>query len=143
MPEISINNLTKSSIDNDLVERVIKKVLKGEKVEGSVSIAFVGERRIRHLNDKYRGKNRVTDVLSFSGAEAEFKDFFKQDIGEIIICLKQVRKNAEQDKVSFKKELIHILIHGCLHLLGYDHKEPKQEEKMKAKEQKYLGAIYV
>ena len=114
---IGINNLTNSKIDEGFLKRVAKKVLKGENKEGiDLSIALVGQTRIRKLNKKYRGKNRATDVLSFGN-----------DLNEIVICLREVKK----------QELARVLIHGILHLLKYKH-----SKKMQKKEEIYGKAIY-
>ena len=123
---IEINNLTASSVDEEFLKGVAKKVLKGEKKkEIDLSIAFVGEARMRKLNKKYRGKNKVTDVLSFGN-----------ELNEIVICLREVKKNAKKYNSTFKKELARVLIHAILHLLGYEH------EKMQEKEEYYAKAIH-
>ena len=78
---------------------------------------------IRELNRKYRQKNKATDILSFQYGNA----------GEIVICLKEVKKNARRFQSTFKKELARVLIHGILHILGYSH------QTMPGKENFYLG----
>ena len=130
---IEINNLTASSVDENFLKEVAKKVLMGEnKAEGELSIAFVGQGRMRELNKKYRGKNRVTDVLSFLG----------DGLGEIVICAREVKKNAKKYKSTFKKELTRVLIHGILHLLGYEHdKSATEKDKMSKKEEYYLSFL--
>lgn len=133
---IEINNLTTSKIDENFVKGVAKKVLKEEnkkekKKEIDLSIAFIGEARMRKLNKKYRGRNRVTDILSFG-----------QGLNEIVICLREVKKNAKRFKSTFKKELARVLIHGILHILGYEHEKNEAEaERMKGHEKYYLSQI--
>ena len=96
-----------------------KKVLKEEnKKELELSIALVGQARIKGLNKKYRKKDKPTDVLSFSYGDA----------GEIVICPEEVRKNAEKYHSTFKKELDRVLIHGIWHLLGYNHREMQKKQ---------------
>jgi len=129
--KIEINNLTGHSIDKEALKKIAQKVLEEEKEKKDLSIAFIGPGKIRKLNKQYRGKNRVTDVLAFSGEE-----FF---LGEIVICPKEVAQNAEKFGQSFKKELSLCLIHGVLHLLGYNHEISKEKaKKMKEKENYYL-----
>lgn len=130
---IEINNLTAGLIEEKFLKRVAEKILKGEKQgKKDLSIALVGQGRIRELNKKYRGKNRVTDVLSFS----------YDNLGEIVICPKEVKKNAKGFKSTFQKELIRVLIHGILHLLGEDHEKSEQEaKKMREKEDFYLSQV--
>jgi len=130
---ISVNNLTKAVIDENLLKGVAKIVLKGENVgrDKELSIVLVKGAEIKNLNKKYRKKNQTTDVLSFEG---------DKELGEIVICPEEVKKNAEKIGSTFKKELIFVLIHGILHLSGYDHELSKAEsEKMKIKEDKYLS----
>jgi len=123
---IEINNLTTNPVDEEFLKGLVKKVLEGEnKEEAGLSIALVGQGRIRELNKKYRGKNRATDVLAFPG----------DGLGEIVICLREVKKNAKRYRSNSEKELARVLIHGILHLLGYDHEKSEQAaEKMREKE---------
>ena len=121
---IEVNNLTTNKVDKEFLKGLAKKVLEDEnKKIMDLSIALVGQGRIRELNKKYRGKNKVTDVLSFQYDKS----------GEVIICLREVKKNVKKFSSTYKKELARILIHGILHILGYDH------EKMKKKEVRYLS----
>ncbi len=127
---IEINNLTVASVDYDFLRKIAKIVLNKEKRKLDLSIALVGPARIKELNKKYRKKNKTTDVLSFS------YDTF----GEIVICLREVRQNAKKFGFSFEEELARVLIHGILHLLGYEHEKSKKEaEKMEKKENYYLN----
>lgn len=130
---ISVKNLTKIAIDENLLKGVAKIVLKGENIgrDKELSIVLVKGAEIKRLNKKYRKKDQTTDVLSFEG---------DKELGEIVICLEEVKKNAKEIGSTFKKELIFVLIHGILHLSGYDHELSKVEsEKMKIKEDKYLS----
>lgn len=145
--EIEINNLTKIEINQKNLKRIAIEVLKKEKNRNkNFSIAFIGANRMRKLNKEYRNKNRVTDILAFPENEIEFgKSYPKRlkktrNLGEIVICLREIKKNSKRLKISFKEELNRVLIHGILHLLGYDHeKEIKEVLKMKMKEEKYLN----
>ena len=150
---IEINNLTAGPVDEKFLKRVAEKVLKGEnKEETGLSIVLVGEGRMRKLNKKYRGKNRGTDVLAFS-EKSEIKNqkskikFIKPleaklGLGEIVICLREVKKNAKKYASRFEKELVRILIHGILHLLGYEHEKSEIEaKKMKEREEYYFSQI--
>lgn len=145
---IEINNLTTVSINEDFLKKIAKKVLEGEKArkEVNMSIALVGPGRIKKINKRYRGKNRITDVLSFSEFKIELGQFKvgdlkkTRDLGEIIICLREVKKNAKKYKLEFETELARVLIHGVLHLLGYDHeKSGKEAKEMEEKQNYYLS----
>ena len=133
---IEINNLTNFAVDKKFLTGVAKKVLKGENKEiENISIAFVSSEEIKKLNQKYRKKNSPTDVLSF-GKSLDFLSPSKlvggkSDIVEIIICPEFVKKNGDK--------LEKMLVHGILHILGYDHeKSKKQAEEMEKKQEKYL-----
>lgn len=159
---IEINNLTAISVDEGFLRKVSEKTLRGEKIGKKIelSIALIRPGRMKTINSKYRGKNRATDVLAFPESQ---KDKISQarkvkSLGEIIICLSEVKKNAriftpleitgagEKRKEiksltgfnsTFKEELARVLIHGILHLLGYDHEKNKQEAKIMRKKEKY------
>lgn len=119
---IEINNLTNFDIDKKLFTGIAKKVLLGEnKGTIAISIAFVAKSEMQKLNKKFRGKDKPTDVLSFEG------------INEVVICPEAVKEN---------KEMLKVLIHGILHLCGYDHEKSKKEaERMEKREEKYLKFI--
>jgi len=129
---IEINNLGSGRASKESLKRVSEVVLKGEKSKISLSIVLLGSGAIKKLNRKYRKKNKPTDVLSFQyGGE-----------GEIAICLFEVKRNAKRFKSTFKKELKRVLIHGILHLFGYDHdKSEKEAKKMIEKENYYLKIL--
>lgn len=125
-----VNNLTKKKVEEAYLKRVAKTVL-GRKKMG-LSIVLVGQARIKELNKEYRRENKATDVLSF----------FYGDSGEIVLCPAIINDNARRYKVNFEKELTRILIHGILHLLGYDHKRRGEKKLMAKKEEYYFSKIY-
>ncbi len=147
---IEIRNLTETSVDKEILKKAAQKVLKEEYKKTPIynlSVVLVKKKTIRELNKKYRGENKLTDILSFSAKSHTKQKFIlpeeierKNNLGEIIICPRVVKKNAEKFNLTFKKELTKILIHGVLHLLGYNHKKSKKEaELMKKKEEYYLS----
>lgn len=143
---IEINNLTGDSVDQDHIRKIVSFVLKEENSDQNLSIAFVGEGRMRKLNKMYRGKNKVTDILSFPESKILFKKFKvgprqeSEGLGEMVVCLREIKKNAKRFKSAFLKELTLILIHGTLHLLGYDH-EKETDNQMEEKQNYYLNKI--
>jgi rRNA maturation RNase YbeY len=146
---IEINNLTTNPVDEGFLKKVAKIVLEGEKQEiRELSIALVGQGKMRELNKKYRRKNRVTDVLAFPEIKV-LKEKFKvgpaqrtQGLGEIVICLREVKKNAKKFGSNFEAEFARVLIHGILHLLGYDHEiSPEKAKAMEEKQERYLSQI--
>ncbi len=138
--EISITNLSGIHINRDFVKKVSFLVLDGIDKD-DVSIVFSDSEFIKEINKKYRNKDKVTDVLSFPESVKGFKGV-SSSLGEIIICPLQLKQQAKEQGVSFKEELARILIHGLLHLLGYDHEISKKEEiKMKEREEYFLSLV--
>ncbi|MFZ5559531.1 MAG: rRNA maturation RNase YbeY [Patescibacteria group bacterium] len=120
---LEINNLTPSRIDKKFLKKIAGRVSKLVKFKiPELSVVIVSGARMKSLNRKYRGRNRVTDVLAF-------------DYGEIILCLSQAKKQAKKLSHSLKKELAILLIHGILHLVGYNDKTKRNYNKMVKKEE--------
>ncbi len=130
---IEVNNLTAIRLDKVFLKKIAEKVLIGENKQGlELSIVLVCQNKIKELNKKYRRRNKSTDVLSFGYGDSD----------EIVICLQEIKKNAKKFGSTFKKELVRVLIHGILHLLGYDHeKSGKEVQIMKKRESHYLSKV--
>lgn len=126
---IAINNKTKHRIPRARLEAVAKHVLKLRKVNKDISIACVGKSEMKKLNASYRKKNYPTDVLSFP-------DDSKDYLGEIIICMEVAKSDAQELKITLLEELEILLVHGIVHLLGYDHITDQEAQKMEQLEKK-------
>ncbi len=98
-------------------------------------MVFVGEEEIRKLCREFRGEDRITDVLSFPYSEGE------EVVGDIVICLPQARRQAEEAGWSLAEEVALLCIHGTLHLLGHEDKTPQGRERMRRKERKALRLL--
>lgn len=153
MKMIEIANLTTKEFDEKKFQEIAEKVLGGEgRREASFSLALLGPGRMRKINKRYRGKNRVTDVLSFPALKFDLTKPFSittrevrkaEGLGEIVICPSVVKKNAERLNLDFEQELGRVLVHGLLHLLGYDHEKGEPEaERMREKERGYLKNFF-
>jgi probable rRNA maturation factor len=127
---VEVVNGTRTAIDDELVARLVATVLEEEGVRGAeVAVTFVGERRMRDLNREHRGKDEVTDVLSFPleeadeepGAAAEGEGGPPRLLGDIVICARRALRQARADGLPPAFELAVLLAHGTLHLLGHDH----------------------
>ena len=127
---VNVSNLTDVKISKNIFKKIGKIVLEEEGQKKEVSTVLVNSDIIERLNSQYRKKNKVTDVLSFEGQGDE--------LGEIVICLEEVKKNSKADKSYFEKELATVFIHGLLHLLGYDHESKKDFNRMILKQNYYL-----
>ncbi len=88
--------------------------------EGTFSVAFVSDRRMRELHKFFRGKDSTTDVLSFPQEPDEFEPDNK-NLGDIVISVEQAEKQAAENGLSLESEIKQLILHGLLHLCGYDH----------------------
>lgn len=107
------------------LQEVLDACAKGLKLkkEAVVSIAFVSPGQMKKLNNQWRGKNYVTDVLSFELGEGIMK-------GEIILSYEKAQKQAREMGHSTRDELWFLIVHGVLHVWGHDHETPKDAKKM-------------
>lgn len=86
----------------------------------SAVIAFVSDKKMRELNKDFRGKNSTTDVLSFPFEADEF-DADENNLGDIIISAEQAERQSKENNLDFETEIKQLILHGILHLCGYDH----------------------
>lgn len=102
-----------------------------------LSISIVGDRTIQQLNRQYLGKDRPTNVISFSLQEGEFGHINRYTLGDVIVSADTAAREAEEGGVAPYARLVFLLLHGILHLCGYDHERSGAEEaaRMEAKEQ--------
>jgi len=97
----------------------------------NVSLVFIDDRRMRILNRQYRRKTGTTDVLSFEGGGPD-------DFGEILISVPQARRQAKEYDHSLRSEIELLIVHGLLHLAGYDHHRPTDRIRMQRRERQLL-----
>lgn len=107
-----------------------------EKKNKRVSIAFVSEKEMRALNKAYRGKDSVTDVLSFTLEEDDL-------VGELILSYEQAVRQAVQMKHTTRNELGFLIVHGMLHLYGYDHETAADAKKMFPRQERILKSLKI
>ncbi len=108
-----------------------------------VGVRFVDDTEIRGMNRVYRGIDRATDVLSFPMYEAgeEIEEEEEILLGDIVISLERAQKQSEDYGHPLEREVFYLLVHGLLHLAGYDHMEAEDKEKMRAREEALLAKI--
>jgi len=94
--------------------------------EGELSILFVDDQRIQQLNREYRRKDRPTNVLSFSMREGEFAQVSPELLGDVVISVDTTASEAEKAGISLGAHMTWLLIHGILHLFGFDHEQSEQ-----------------
>lgn len=124
--KVTISRKVAAGVGDAWIRKVITETLHSAKVRWSVEIgvALVGNAEMRRLNRQYRGKDKTTDVLSFGMGGPD------EPLGDIIISVPQIRRQARENDVSTKREFSMMLAHGVLHLLGHDHVKPKDAGKM-------------
>lgn len=110
----------------------------GSQIE--VSVLLTSDDRIRQLNKQFRGQDKATNVLSFSQYENEkFNPQAPVALGDIILSYQTIEREAREQDKSFEHHYMHMLIHGLLHLIGYDHIEPNEAEEMEKLEIRILN----
>ena len=111
-----------------------------DEAEAEVCIALVGDTKMRRLNRTYRNKDRTTDVLAFAYREAGFG--VAPLLGDVVISVPTARRQAKACSHSLDAELLRLLIHGVLHLVGYDHEQSRQQaRRMERKETELLDIL--
>ena len=135
-------------LGRDTAERlaeVARLVLRSEGApEGAeVALVIVGDDKIRELNRRYRGVDRPTDVLAFAAGEGEAfpaPPGAPCPLGDLIVSYPMAAAQASERDRSVDDELALLVVHGCLHLLGYDHASEDERERMWARQDALLGA---
>lgn len=121
---------------------VVSFVGKKLQVTGEVSVHLIGDARMKTLNFLYRRKDSPTDVLSFAAQEETFPipgDY--KDWGDIFLDVDYIRRQATRCGVSYKEEMLRMLIHGILHILGYDHMTKKDAAIMFPLQENFLKEV--
>lgn len=146
--EVSAEEKFRGLVDEGWVTGIAGHVLEAEGVAPplEISIVFTDSETVQKLNRDYRGVDEPTDVLAFYMLPRQGDDFsfvLPPDsithLGEIIISYPQAVEQAKEQGHSVEQELALLIIHGILHLLGYDHEQPEEEAKMRAREKELLA----
>ena len=133
-----------------LMKQAGELCLKNEGLEYSdetteVSLSFVSPEEIREINREYRDKDAVTDVLSFPqyNDQDEIREEVYACLGDVIICPERAREQAEEYGHSYTREMVYLMVHSMLHLLGYDHMEEDEKAVMREREEAVMNQIGV
>jgi rRNA maturation RNase YbeY len=139
MAEVDVTNQTPFPVSADGVAGAVSAVLDSERVNGAVDVAFLPVETMAELNERYRGVAGATDVLSYPGGvegdgwpeppDVDLAPF----LGDVLICPAVAQRHSREDGLALGKEILHLLVHGTLHLLGYDHEVDEGE--MQAREE--------
>ncbi len=134
---LDFNKRVKCPWTESEVEKVFSLIQKKIKVSGELEVNIVGDKEIKNINFRYRGLNKVTDVLSFAWQEEKL--IKTASLGQIYICYPQIVRQAKEVKVSAKEEFARMLTHGFLHIMGYDHEEKKDATRMFKIQEEIVG----
>lgn len=124
-----VNRQRKVPVDVERWQRFTAKALKVVPAEDGVgvTVAFVSDRRMRELNRMWRRKVGTTDVLSFPAAQSEFEMAEGASLGDVVISVEQAARQAREHGLGFEEEVSQLILHGLLHLCGYDHETDEGE----------------
>jgi probable rRNA maturation factor len=138
------NNQIKFKIEKHKIRGTVYRIFKilGCK-DKEISVFFTDDDNIKKLNNKYLEKNKPTNVLSFSLREGDYGDVNPQVMGDVVISVDTAQKDAQKGNLSFEQEIDFLLIHGILHLLGFNHENSSKEEanEMRKKEKELFNKI--
>jgi probable rRNA maturation factor len=116
----------------------LSRVLPGSAM--GVTIAFVSDRAMRELNRLWRHKPGTTDVLSFPAEQDEFEKVEGPRLGDVVISVEQATRQAKENGLTFDQEIAQLILHGLLHLCGYDHSTDNGEmDRLELRLRKKLG----
>lgn len=134
----------------DFIENVLEECFKEENLNNTklyVNILLTNSKNIRTINKEHRNIDKETDVLSFPMFEKdEIKNINSENVdvlGDIVISIEQVKKQAEEYEHSFDRELAYMLVHGFYHLMGYDHMNEGDKKEMRSKEENVLNNLKI
>ena len=139
--DIIVNEIKRGGLNSTQIKKVVNFLSKKErKIKGEVEINIVDNKEIKKLNKIYRGINSPTDVLSFAWQEEKsLKN--SNFLGQIYLSAKQIKIQSKEYKVSEKEEFVRMLVHGLMHLIGFDHQKEREAKRMFQKQESYLKEI--
>jgi probable rRNA maturation factor len=125
-------------LSSALVRRVVRSVLEGERRPALVSVTFLGRDAMRRLNAEHKGRDEPTDVLAFA-----MTDGAGNTVGDVYICPWIARREARARGLPLREELIRLVVHGTLHVLGRTHPEgpARTKSSMWRRQERYVGAL--
>ncbi len=140
MVTLQVKRSVKLPLDNSLLVRAAEATLDIATPDSEVSIVVGNDVLLKQLNRKYRGLDTTTDVLSFPSGEID-PDTHQEYLGDVIISLPRAEAQAVTEGHPLADELQLLVVHGVLHLLGYDHLDPVDKVRMQAAQNKILSAL--
>lgn len=142
--DVRVADAAHSVVNDAFVGRILSAAAEQIAVHGEVSVSFVTDEEIHDLNRTWRNVDRSTDVLSFPMEEEEddvASDAAPRLLGDIVISLPTARRQADEYGHSLEREVGFLLVHGFLHLNGYDHETPADEQRMFSLQDEVLDSV--
>lgn len=138
------NGQRKLKVDSRGLKNQVGKILRALGCQDKeISILLVSDARIRKLNHQYRNIDQHTDVLSFPQQEGEGVRFNSHLLGDVVVSAETARRQGLEHRLSLEEELVLLLIHGILHLLGYDHeRSAKEAGRMRRKTRELFQMVF-
>ena len=125
-----------------MVRKIAKETLNAlGSPDGELSLCFVSDQEITELNEKHLGRPSPTDVLAFSMREGDFSEINPTLLGDVVISVETAEKQANAKRHSLEEEFCLLLIHGILHLFGYDHEISGHQARVMKKKEKHLLSL--
>lgn len=142
MKILTTDRQTAIDIDLSRAERSLGAILKALGEENrEISLIFVDDAGITDINREYLGRNYPTNVIAFSMNEGAFGNINPTLLGDIVISTETALRDAQAGDLPFEDEIDYLMIHGTLHLLGYDHEQPAEAEAMGKKEKEVFFTL--
>ncbi len=148
--QVFLNKEQFAGLEDSAEQLLLKTVATVATVHGlsptaEVSVTLVGDQEMQEINRDWRGIDNVTDVISFALDEGEEPEIIggpsEELLGEIVVCVPQAERQAVEYGHSFERELAYLIVHGMLHLLGYDHMNEEDKAVMRKEEEVVLQKL--
>jgi probable rRNA maturation factor len=135
-PDVAVAG--RAALPAGVVRRIVRKVLEGERAEAAITVTFLGPRRMRDLYREFKGHDRPTDVLAFALPQPD-----GSLVGDVYLCRAVAATQAAAHGVTLREELVRLVVHGTLHVLGHDHPEGADRERsaMWRRQERYVKAL--
>ena len=142
MKILATNRQTVFEIDIPRIKSSLGDILTTlDNADREISLTIVDDRGITEINRQYLGRDYPTNVIAFSLNEGEFGDINPHILGDIIISIETAIRDAKTGDLSIEDEIDYLMIHGVLHLLGYDHELAEEAEEMQEKEKEIFFSM--
>jgi probable rRNA maturation factor len=116
-------------------------LLDGEAPPSEISVVLSDDEHIRELNKHHRGMDKPTNVLSFPAARMKAPAGTPRLLGDIVLAFETCEREAREEAKPLENHITHLVVHGVLHLLGYDHEDEEEAETMEARERQILAKL--